>query len=118
MNISFHYFAAKTVARAARYSEKHAQRVTTYSQLIDDYDWRVYLRADNISNYVNCDGANVLYNEKLNGGSYISSMLDELKNDIVNNRIPEDDALMKMGMLFHTFSDTYAHQLFTGYGKR
>lgn len=30
----------------------------------------------------------------------------------------KNDALMKMGMLFHTFADTYAHQLFTGYNNK
>lgn len=45
-------------------------------------------------------------------------MLRKLRMDIISGKINEDDALMKMGMLFHTFADTYAHQLFTGFNNK
>lgn len=54
----------------------------------------------------------------LNDGSYISGMLNELKNKIEKKSISESDAFMQMGSLFHTFADTYAHQLFTGYNNQ
>ena len=172
MDICFHYFAVKTVARAAGYREEQAQRIAVYSQLMDDYDWQGYLRAENMPEYLKRDGADVVFNEalkiispvatgfpsvvdmaslilprsqklivspfhfipqnerrvsngdlrtvpaKLHDGSYISSMLDRLEADMASGGISESDALMKMGMLLHTFADTYAHQLFTGYNNR
>lgn len=172
MDICFHYFAVKTVARAAGYREEQAQRIAAYSQLMDDYDWQGYLRAENMPDYLKRAGADVIYNEtlkivspvatgfpsvldmvelilpraqklivspfhfiprnerrvsngdlrtvpaKLRDGSYISSMLDSLEEDMASNSIAESDALMKMGMLLHTFADTYAHQLFTGYNNK
>lgn len=80
MDISFHYFAVKSVARAA--GDQRAVPAT------------------------------------LNDGSYISAMLRELQTDIITDGIIENDALMKMGMLFHTFADTYAHQLFIGFNNK
>lgn len=172
MDVCFHYFAVKTVARAAGYREEQAQRIATYSQLMDDYDWQGYVRAENMPEYLKRDGADVVFNEalkiispvatgfpsvldmaslilprsqklivspfhfipqdlqhvtngdlrtvpaKLHDGSYIASMLDRLGKDMAKESISESDALMKMGMLLHTFADTYAHQLFTGYNNR
>lgn len=51
----------------------------------------------------------------LEDDSYISNLLSELKENIRNRQISENDGLMRTGMLFHTFADTYAHQLFSGY---
>lgn len=172
MDICFHYFAVKTVARAAGYREEQAQRIAAYSQLMDDYDWQGYLRAENMPDYLKRTETDVIYNEtlkiispvatgfpsvldmaelilpraqklivspfhfipqnerrvsngdprtvpaKLHDGSYISSMLDSLEEDIASSSISESDALIKMGMLLHTFADTYAHQLFTGYNNK
>lgn len=172
LDICFHYFAVKTVARAAGYREEQAQRIAVYSQLMDDYDWQGYVRAENMPDYLKRDGADVVYNEefkiispvatgfpsaldmaalilprsqklivspfhfipksklqaskgdlrtvpaKLHDGSYISSMLDRLGEDMASSSISESDALMKMGMLLHTFADTYAHQLFTGHNNK
>ena len=169
MDISFHYFAVKSVARAAGYDEEKAQRIASFSQFIDDYNWYSYFRAGNIPEYIKADELDIVYSKTLNilnpvttgfydwvdmatlilprpqkytvsafhfipqdaqsiaendnravpatlnDGSYISSMLQDLKNDINNNAVNESDALMRMGMLLHTFADTYAHQLFTGY---
>lgn len=172
MDICFHYFAVKTVARAAGYREEQAQRIAVYSQLMDDYDWQGYVRAENMPEYLKRDGVDVVFNEafkiispvatgfpsaldmaalilprsqklivspfhfipqderrvskgdlrtvpaKLHDGSYISSMLDRLEEDMASSSISESDALMKMGMLLHTFADTYAHQLFTGHNNK
>ena len=171
MDISFHYFAVKSVVRAAGYDEAKAQRIAEYSQFIDDYNWHDYFRAGNIPDYIKSDELDIVFNETmkiihpvttgfsdlvsmatlilpksqkymispfhiiprdkqsmdrkdhravpavLNDGSYISSMLQELKNDIVSGKVDESDKLMRMGMLFHTLADTYAHQLFTGYAE-
>lgn len=172
MDISFHYFAVKTIARAAGYNEEKAQRIATFSQFIDDYNWYSYFRVGNIPDYIKDERLDIINNEALkvinpvttgfidwvdmatlilprsqkytvaafhfipqdkpsvdegnlktvpatlNDGSYISGMLRELKADIKLGRINENDALMKMGMLFHTFADTHAHQLFTGYNNK
>jgi len=172
MDISFHYFAVKTVARAAGYDEQKAQRIAVFSQFIDDYNWYTYLRVGNIPDYIKNEKLDIVYNETLklinpvttgfvdwvdmatlilprpqkytvaafhfipqdqqsvevknmktvpatlNDNSYISEMLRELKNEIKSGKITENDALMKMGMLFHTFADTHAHQVFTGYNDK
>ena len=39
MDISFHYFAVKTVAFAAGFSEAEAQRIAEFSQFINDFNW-------------------------------------------------------------------------------
>ena len=51
---------------------------------------------------------------KLNDESYISNMLTAARNDFQagGNR---NLSLMHIGMLLHTFADTYSHQLFTGF---
>lgn len=172
MDISFHYFAIKTVARAAGYDERQAQRIATFSQFIDDFNWYAYFRAGNIPEYIKAPNLDIVFNETLkiinpvttgfsdwfdmatlilprpqrytvspfhfipqdaqsvaegdrrtvpatlDDGSYISTELRELQNDIAAGMINENDSLMKMGMLLHTFADTYAHQLFTGFNNR
>ena len=171
MDINFHYFAVKSVARAAGYDEEKAQRIAEFSQFMDDYNWHDYFHAGNIPDYIKSGELDIIFNEtlkiihpvttgfsdllsmatlilpksqkymispfhiiprdrqsmdrkdhravpaELNDGSYISSMLQELKNDIVSGKVDESDKLMRMGMLLHTFADTYAHQLFTGYAE-
>jgi hypothetical protein len=172
MDISFHYFAVKTVARAAGYDEEKAQRIAMFSQFIDDFNWYAYFRAGNIPNYIKDSNLDIVFNETLkiinpvttgfsdwfdmatlilsrsqrytvspfhfipqdetsvtdgdkrtvpatlDDGSYISSELRKLQNDISEGTINESDSLMKMGMLLHTFADTYAHQLFTGFDDK
>jgi len=170
LDISFHYFAVKTVARAAGLNEKRAQRIAEYSQFIDDYNQFAYTFAKKIPSYVKAPELDIVYNETLkiinpvttgfytwddyvliasprqqrltvvpyhfipmneqkmkkendwrtvpatlNNGSYIADELKDLKNDIAKGTINENDALMKSGMLLHTFADTHAHQLFTGF---
>lgn len=172
MDISFHYFAVKTVARAAGYDEEKAQRIATFSQFIDDFNWYAHFRAGNIPDYIKAPKLDIVFNETLkiinpvttgfsdwfdmatlilprsqrytvspfhfipqdnpsvtagdkrtvpatlDDSSYISSELRELQNDISAGRINESDSMMKMGMLLHTFADTYAHQLFTGFNDK
>lgn len=170
MDISFHYFAVKSVALAAGLSESKAQRLAEFSQFIDDYNWYVYFEAENIPSYIRDPQLDIVLSNNLinpvttgfstisdmatlildrsqkftvspfhfipqnphsvschdrrtvpatlNDDSYISNMLNTLKSDILETRIDENDALMKIGMLFHTFADTYAHQLFTGYSDK
>lgn len=38
MDLNFHYFAVKTIARDAGFCENDAQLIAAYSQFIDDYD--------------------------------------------------------------------------------
>lgn len=172
MDLSFHYFAVKSVARAAGYKEQQAQRIAEFSQFIDDYNWYAYFRAGNIPDYIKEEKYDFVYNELLGivnpvttgfydwvdmatlilprsqkytvapfhfipqdiqsvqsedyrtvpatgkDGSYISDSLEELKTEIADGTLKESDALMKMGMLLHTFADTYAHQLFSGYAQK
>lgn len=172
MDISFHYFAVKSVASAAGYPEEKAQRIAEFSQFIDDYNWYVHFIVNNIPAYVKADDLDIVFNgllnminpvttgfsdwidlatlviprsqrytvspfhfipqdkascdandyrtvpAVLNDGSYISDMLNSLKDEIQGKTISEADGLMKMGMLFHTFADTYAHQLFTGFNNQ
>lgn len=172
MDICFHYFAVKSVARAAGYKEEQAQRIAEFSQFIDDYNWYAYFRATNIPNYIKSSDLDIVFNQmlsvinpvttgfsdwidlatlvlprsqkftvapfhfipqdksscdkgdyravpaSLNDNSYISNMLKELQTEIHSSVLSEDDYLMKMGMLLHTFADTYAHQLFTGYNNQ
>ncbi|MEG0895268.1 MAG: hypothetical protein RSE93_06090 [Oscillospiraceae bacterium] len=171
MDISFHYFAIKSIARAAGYDEAKAQRIATFSQFIDDYNWYSYFLAGNIPNYIKQDKYDIVVNNTLglinpvttgfydnidiltlllprpqkftvsafhfipsdeqslatnnrrtapstlNDNSYISNELNELKEGILNNTVSESDSILRMGMLLHTFADTYAHQLFTGYNE-
>ena len=171
MDINFHYFAVKSVALAAGLDDYSAQRIATFSQFIDDYDWYTYFIAGNIPKYIKDDkeldiiydktigiinpvttGLNAVISyplyivsrtqkfilspfhfipknrhsiyEKtspavLNDGSLISDMLIKLKDDYQNheNHLNHNDTCMLMGMLLHTFADTYAHQLFSGYAN-
>lgn len=166
MDINFHYFAVKTLAAAAGFTENEAQRIAQYSQFVDDYDRYNYVRAKNIPSYIKdsdldivisdafkiinpvttgfCDAldlARLITNRnqkfivspfhlipknkstkdtrtspaELNDGSLIARRLEELKNQIQSGELEKKDYLMKMGMLFHTFADTYAHHYFSGY---
>lgn len=172
MDISFHYFAVKSIARAAGYEERKAQRIASYSQFIDDYNWYAHFLASNIPDYVKSTELDIVFNETLgiinpvttgfsdffdmatlillrsqkftvspfhfipqdkksreegdnrtvpatlNDNSYITNMLKKLKENWVKGNLEENEALMQMGSLFHTFADTYAHQLFTGFNNK
>lgn len=166
MDISFHYYAVKSVALAAGLKENVAQRIANFSQFIDDYNWFAYFLAGNIPDYIKSNELDIVFNNltgtinpvttgfydmfdmatlvlprsqkftvspfhfipkdkkamsakttpaTLNDGSIISNMLNTLKEEYLAGSIDDNDAFMRMGMLLHTFADTHAHQLFTGY---
>lgn len=172
MDISFHYFAVKTVAFAAGFSEAEAQRIAEFSQFIDDFNWYTLRAAKDIPSCITSNPAlDIVYNKTLHlinpvttgfsdwfdmatlvtdrsqkftvapfhfipkdktnvdesdfrtvpadldDGSYISNMLARLRRDIAEEGTFTQDSLMRMGMLMHTFADTYAHQLFSGYNE-
>ena len=173
MDISFHYFAVKTLSCLAGFSDSDAQVIAEYSQFVDDYNWHArricinvpdYARESNLDLFKNWftlmnfnpattgfsdldyprftlfdsqkfilhpfhfiprDSAHVakgnlrVYPAALNDGSYISNLLADARNDFQKDENQSEDkrryCLMHIGMLLHTFADTYAHQLFTGY---
>lgn len=51
MDINFHYFTVKTIARLAGFEEEKAQRIAFYSQLIDDYDIYSSISLDEVPGY-------------------------------------------------------------------
>lgn len=169
MNINFHYFAVKTIARKAGISEKKAQMLASYSQLIDDFDIYAPIRLDNVPDFArhlaekstiggwwfypvttgfnsNMDMARLILEENqrlitvpfhfvtkkslnqypkdnsrqnyrsepthLNDGSLMSKMLSAACAKYKEQKNAEN--LMRIGMLIHTFADTYAHQSFSG----
>lgn len=175
MDITFHYFAVKTLAIKAGFNEDYAQRIASYSQYIDDFNWIVYKDCKNLPEYIKKSDKYDLYvsnpltlnfnfNPPTSGfdtvdfawlispgaqkycvspfhfipptissdkkyseevrtipakpedGSIISNMVKEAISEYKNaNTVGK--ALMKIGMLLHTFADTYAHQFFSGYSK-
>lgn len=172
MDINFHYFAIKTLARFAGFEENEAQRIAVFSQYIDDFDWITYLDCKNIPDYikndVDCDlhctsllTLNMNFNPAMTGffsyidlaflylersqkftvspfhfipqnialiakdsrtipaqvgdGSIISDLLLEARAALLAGEEPRNRSLMRIGMYLHTFADTYAHQLFSGY---
>ncbi|MDR2419388.1 MAG: hypothetical protein LBD79_10110 [Treponema sp.] len=48
MDINFHYFTVKTLARKAGFTEEKAQRIAEYSEFIDDFNWIKSVTATNI----------------------------------------------------------------------
>jgi len=172
MDISFHYYAVKSVALAAGYDEAKAQRIASFSEFIDDYNWYAYFRASNIPDYVKAPELDIVYNNLLSiinpvttgfsdyfdmatlvlprsqkftvspfhfipqdkqsvaagdyravpavldDNSFIANMLNEVVGNLYSGNISEYELLMQLGCLFHTFADTYAHQLFTGYNNQ
>lgn len=174
MDISFHFFAVKTMAMVAGYEESIANSIANYSQFIDDFNWYRYCNVSSIPDYVTNDKTldlvitNNIFMKIINpattgfydivdlaslvlprsqkftvapfhfipqnatkvrqndyrtypavwgDGSYISKMLEDAVNDLLNckDRNEYKYIYMHLGMLLHTFADTYAHQKFTGY---
>lgn len=176
MDISYHYFAVKTLAREAGFDEKDAQTIASFSQYIDDFNQYVLRRYSNIPNYVkkspydlyigniinpaNFNPATTGFWDKvdtallvtsrsqkftvspfhfipknrnrveandrraapatLNDDSFIANMLHKARNNYLGaiEATGKKQALMHIGMLLHTFADTYAHQLFSGYNEK
>lgn len=173
MDITFHYFAVKTLARKAGFDEAEAQTIAVYSQFVDDFNWIKYIRCSNIPDYIKDDDDCDLYiSNKLNPMNFNPAMtgfsdyfdmvflaltrtqkftvspfhfippsLDQIDADtrtvpavvgddslistvIADARdklLAQDEdryiSLMRLGMALHTFADTYAHQLFSGYNS-
>jgi hypothetical protein len=173
MDMNFHYFTVKTLAREAGFDEAEAQRIATYSEFIDDFTWITYIDCknipDDIKNDVNLDlyipsilTLNLNFNPVMTGfmsiidmaflllertqrftvspfhfipnamgavdikavrvrptivdnTTIIGRLLGEAKESFVNQTEPRQKSLMRIGMLLHTFADTYAHQMFSGY---
>ena len=166
MNINFHYYAVKALARCAGFNEPDAQLIAEYSQLIDDYsskdtaivDWATQTAID--SGLAIPDGVKfrvklvttgfitfsdsaaltsldlqnrmlipfhfiipnpmteankdfVTVQAQIGDGQIISRLLEEEKNNYMANR--NNQGLIKMGCLLHTFADTYAHEGFSGH---
>lgn len=66
MDMSFHYFGVKTIALSAGCLEDEAQRIASYSQFVDDYNWYVYFRSGNIPAYIKHPELDIVYNDFLN----------------------------------------------------
>lgn len=174
MDITFHYFAVKTLARKAGFNENEAQIIAVYSQYIDEFDWITYLDCKNIPGYIKNDPDYDLYlpslttlnfnfNPAMTGfigivdmaflllertqkftvspfhfippslsqiakdvrtvpavvgdGSIISDQVVYARNLLLAGEESRRISLMRLGMALHTFADTYAHQLFSGYNS-
>lgn len=172
MDINYHYFTVKTLAREAGFNEAEAQRIATFSQFIDDFNWITYIDCKNIPSYIKDDPnydlyisawvtANLNFNPAVTGfkgivdmtslllertqkftvspfhfiprdltndvkakrvvpatigdGSIISRVLEDARRFFINQTEPRSNSLLRIGMLLHTFADTYAHQMFSGY---
>jgi hypothetical protein len=172
MDINFHYFAVKTLARKAGFPEAEAQRIAEYSEYIDEFNLIKSVTAANIpediktsTQYDMYEGGNtfnpvttgftsiidytillkksaqmfyiapfhfispsrddrgnkevVTRPATINDGSLISQGLVNARDIFIADQgahpelCPKD--LMRLGMLLHTFADSYAHQMFSGY---
>lgn len=176
MNISFHYFAVKTLARKAGFDESSAQQIAVFSQFIDDYNAYVYRRYSNIPYWAKLspydmyisswttpfnfnpvttgfwdwvdlvtlvtprsqkftvspfhfipstqhsitENDNRTFPATLNDGTIISDQLNIARSEFINAAAETDrmNALMLIGSRLHTFADTYAHQLFSGFNEK
>lgn len=167
MDINFHYFAVKTLASRAGFSEDDAQLVAEYSQFVDDYSVYRSLWLEEVPEYARSLAVKLpvgwyfrtvatgfhsltgmvrltkLKNQKeltvpfhfipkqqLNAAdlprenwrtaparmdtpSLMQSLMQGARNLYRQNASREN--LMRIGMLLHTFADTYAHQNFSGF---
>ena len=59
MDIAFHYFAVKALAVSAGFSEKDAQFIAEYSQMVDDFDYYSLWFCNNVPDYVKQDGFDI-----------------------------------------------------------
>lgn len=171
MNINFHYYTIKTIARRAGLNEATAQFLATYSQLVDDYDIYASIQVEYVPEFARhlaekntfrrgwtfypvttgfnslIDLGRLLFepNQKLITVPFhfiptqplntfyptserwrlrtCPARLDNpsLMRDLLFTardrfrREQSDENKMFIGMLIHTFADTYAHQLFSGF---
>lgn len=52
MDIAFHYFAIKTLAVMAGFTDDEAQIIAVNSQLVDDFDYTAYWHCTNVPDYI------------------------------------------------------------------
>ena len=52
MDIAFHYFAVKTLAVLAGFSDDDAQVIAQNSQMVDDFDFTAYWNCTNVPDYI------------------------------------------------------------------
>lgn len=52
MDIAFHYFAVKTLAVLAGFSDGDAQVISQNSQMVDDFDFTAYWNCTNVPDYI------------------------------------------------------------------
>jgi hypothetical protein len=175
MDIAFHYFAIKTIARKAGFTDTEAEQIATYSQFIDDYNcyrptyysnvpkvvkdstkYDLYRPEYLIYNYsllttgfwdtgdlvleatktyqrevispfhfAPIDAASIAAKNnrtspaEYGDGSYAANHLESAiaKYKAATTDTDKSRGLMYIGMALHTFADTYAHQLFTGFNE-
>ena len=169
MNISFHYFAIKTIALKAGFDESSAQQIAVFSQYIDDYNAYRYRVDSNVPDWAKQapydmyikpgifnpvttgfwdwvdlatltirrsqqftvspfhfipstpqaikEKDNRTFPSTLNDGTIISDLLNSARSKYIDAETETDtmNALMLIGSRLHTFADTYAHQLFSGF---
>lgn len=172
MDLNFHYYAVKTLAFRAGFSEEDAQTIANYSQFVDDYTKFFPMVLDDVPEFAQHLGVKFLgvwifwpvttgfdswvdmlrlvteehqktitvpfhfipphtkLNEKITGDNRVAwrvvpahmstdSLIRELmlgaKKDFQDNPDNRKVNLMHIGMLLHTFADTYAHQNFSGF---
>ncbi|HEX2937316.1 MAG TPA: DUF6765 family protein [Ruminiclostridium sp.] len=167
MDINFHYFAVKTLARKAGFNENDAQVIAQYSQFVDDYnqyenlwlsDVPVFARSlarklpigwffytvttgfdswDDMArlvipkyqreitipyHFIPTQPLNVQRKTRdewrtnparMDTPSLMQSLMLEAQNIYKTNPLKEN--LIRIGLLLHTFADTYAHQNFSGF---
>lgn len=61
MDITFHYFAVKTLALEAGFPGAEAQRLAAFSQFVDDFDRRGSLYCGNVPRYIRLSRDHDLY---------------------------------------------------------
>ncbi|MCL2642492.1 MAG: hypothetical protein FWD52_03120 [Candidatus Bathyarchaeota archaeon] len=66
MDIAFHYFAIKSLARTAGFTNEDAQCIAKYSQFVDDYNWYFYRRFSNIPPYAKAPELDLFINNWYN----------------------------------------------------
>jgi len=67
MNINFHYFAIKSLACLAGFSDAEAQQIAIYSQFVDDYNPPLVMKCTNIPDAIKTSDKLDLYSPTLVG---------------------------------------------------
>lgn len=174
MNINFHYFAVKTLARLAGVKEEEAQKIAYYSQMVDDFgkistnvkvkgDVPKFFTQNGLAKWIKGSENEYIFYPIVTSIDMMKSEFSSAhlkktvlpfhfvtKNPINPNAKIDDDSradyraqmatddghliwkeiettiaamadktlrermLVKLGILFHVFADTYAHYDFSG----